>query len=183
MPCLNLLRSVWLQALRDQGWMSLRSSNLNSLSWFFRNLRMFQGRSLCLKRIGKDRYTRCIHGAPVTLPPSKLLKPNMTRHYKTVGWIYSDGIHILYACGTEYISRAKLPSNTYFSNKVVLHGRPWFSPTKGQNVTMRFLREQFKTWTRWTLTEYFRLSYQKFRDLRKMHLFHFSFVFCSCSVV
>lgn len=32
MPSFNLLRSVWLHALRDQGWVSLRSSNLNSLS-------------------------------------------------------------------------------------------------------------------------------------------------------
>ena len=50
-PLLNLRRSVCDQALFDQGTTDLRSAlKLNSRSWLCTNLRMFQGRSLCLQK-------------------------------------------------------------------------------------------------------------------------------------
>ena len=51
MPSRSLSKSVWDHELRDHGDISRRSSaNRKLTSWFFRNFRMFQGRSLCLKR-------------------------------------------------------------------------------------------------------------------------------------
>jgi hypothetical protein len=66
MPSRSLSKSVWDQELRDQGDISRRSSeNRKFTSWFFRNFRMFQGRSLCLE---KEERQSVIESVPLSLP-------------------------------------------------------------------------------------------------------------------